>query len=185
MIDIEKWQKLGEFVSKNWLATLVGIVIGGGLITALYENFRLPSVFRPDARYETWQIKGVVDLQSGNVPYSDVTTSIRPPDLQLMPDGSFTAKILVEVKPNGRREYPKLIFSGIADHAGPVVHILEPGTVPPPGAEDYKAQHILEKREIHLNKKVVFSPLDKEPWRPTVRPEKTGAEGGQSKEVEK
>ena len=42
MIDIEKWEKLGKFISQNWLSFIVGAVVGGGLVFGIYERIICP-----------------------------------------------------------------------------------------------------------------------------------------------
>lgn len=186
-MDIEKWQKLADFVSKNLAGVIVGAVIGVSGTYFFYENVRLASIRaeidrlkstpQADAQYQTWKVTGAVDLKSGKIPYHNVITSVDPPELRLKSDGSFIANFLVEVDSGGRRKFPQLIFSGIVDHNQPVVHLWEPEAKAPLGAEDYGAQLSSERREIRLNKKVEFRPLPREPLSPTQRAKKTEPEG--------
>jgi hypothetical protein len=184
MLDIEKLQKLVEYVLKNFVAVVIGAIIGGIAIVALYHNGLLQSGrgAKVDAQYETWDVIGAVDLQSGAVPYEKIIPSIVPPALQVKSDGTFTATVLVEVK-NGQRNFPDLIFGGIAGHGAPVVHIASTSqTKLPFGAVDYKADYNEMNRKIHLNKMVVFPSIKS---MPPVEPgqtqdaKQTGAKGGQ------
>ncbi len=183
MFDIEKLQKLVEYVLKNLVAVVIGAFIGGGATVTFYNQFILPSnECLKSAQYETWDVIGAVDLQSGAVPYERIIPSIVPPALRVRSDGTFTATVLVEVK-NGQRNFPDLIFGGIAGHGAPVVHIASTSqTKLPFGAVDYKADYNETDRKIHLNEIVVFPSIKS---MPPVEPgqtqdaKQTGVKGGQ------
>ena len=42
MVEIEKWQKLGDVVAKNWLAFALGIMLGIAGTSGMYEKFLMP-----------------------------------------------------------------------------------------------------------------------------------------------
>jgi len=70
-VNVDELQRIGAIISRNWLAFLIGAVVGASTATALYERFLLPGL---QAQVEQLKLTKVTGPPPVTKPY---TTEIR------------------------------------------------------------------------------------------------------------
>jgi len=120
------WQKLAVVIP---LLTALATSLLTFLLTFMLQSkgpipFKSPSSTTRTPSYELWHISGSVALGTRPPRAGEVVAMIRPPNLALLPDGSFEDDIPVKNNGKGVRQFPSITFAPtIAGYGKPVVHL--------------------------------------------------------------
>jgi hypothetical protein len=114
--------------------------------------------------YHTWTVNGSVGFSSGgeHVNKNDITSYMRPPDLRVQADGSFSFKIPVQEDVSGTPEWPQLSME-LDGFVPAIIHLYQPGQVPKYGVTVLKQDYDSKKRTINLTDLVVFRSKSAQP----------------------